>query len=669
MAIADVQGNQSLKKDILVRMNHTRDVIDDLVFSAGVTWVIADYDLIPYEVIQDDTPLVFQFSGTTLEVEVNFTPDDNYPVFASHKAYITNSLSKYLDKDDPTGAISNVVEWRPVLQGSPTVSQDVSDIIEGKISVSNSNISVINTDRYFDSFFGKNDSFFNKELVIWFGLDDNYQRVFTGNIGKISFTDYNISFSVKDNLKKLLDSSYMGDTSSQVRTSVTDFPDMDRVYEGMPRPLHFARIPNVSAREYYQPSTNTFQGWEANGTDNLHRAQVLEWLPAGPKLDLGRIDTLPPTTQAISVSAKAAYTYKSINFETITTTAADVIKLYAGQCIEFTYVSGVFAQTIIQRVDYQANTFDLLAGASSVDITLPINIPPLSIFALSTNVGSISESRLFGRGRNYIRAADQVNMCVTTDTAAGNKQCVTYMEALSVQQGQTTGEFWYAWNYATTMTHADMIQKTVEETGYTINAASFATADSSLTAETNISIPHPQKNYKKYTDVISDITKSTFGLIFIDENNELNYKLIESLTPTLFMTETDIIGTIRTDIDPQDIYTSYVYSDGFPSNYSNQSVSEDLKRVKILNGYENTLEQTIYIGQNFSSANARKTPVVSRSRRKYRFSVSSKFFDIMIGDEINITSRYIRGGSLDLLVTGYSKSIDSISITAMEIFI
>jgi hypothetical protein len=115
-----------------------------------------------------------------------------------------------------------------------------------------------------------------------------------------------------------------------------------------------------------------------------------------------------------------------------------------------------------------------------------------------------------------------------------------------------------------------------------------------------------------------------------------------------------------------DVVTKFDYEDTFLANTTSRTFTEN-DFYKALHESEKTLSQKIYIDDNFDTSAEKKRDLLGKQKNIYSFNLSHFYFNINIGDEITLQTEKVKNGSVDLLVTGYSKSIDLIRVTAMEL--
>ena len=105
------------------------------------------------------------------------------------------------------------------------------------------------------------------------------------------------------------------------------------------------------------------------------------------------------------------------------------------------------------------------------------------------------------------------------------------------------------------------------------------------------------------------------------------------------------------------------------TNVVDVQASNNDQASEALNNISRVFEDDTILLTGVATVMDKKLEILKNQQITYKFNTSLKDSDINIGDEITLVSEEIRNGSVDLLVIGYTKSLSSISITAMEIYL
>jgi len=161
----------------------------------------------------------------------------------------TNSVTRYKNQD-PSLASAPFVEWEPRLRSVPTVSQSVTSFVKAKISVSTSNISIVNSDQAYTYLVTDDFAWLNSTIEIWF--EDNIGTpilVFTGVISSPKMTGQNIVFSAKSNIELLKQPAFFGDSESECIIDSTTHPNVANNLIGLSVPYVIGPFGKVGVRD------------------------------------------------------------------------------------------------------------------------------------------------------------------------------------------------------------------------------------------------------------------------------------------------------------------------------------------------------------------------------------------------------------------------------------
>ena len=105
--------------------------------------------------------------------------------------------------------------WDPLIENYPTFSQSMRNITEGVFSLSNTDLTVICTDRWAQRFLGTNDSFSAAPVSVWVCIDEvtNNRKIFDGEVSNVNYSYGRLNLSVIDTFQKLKNSASFGNKS------------------------------------------------------------------------------------------------------------------------------------------------------------------------------------------------------------------------------------------------------------------------------------------------------------------------------------------------------------------------------------------------------------------------------------------------------------------------
>jgi hypothetical protein len=642
-------SNQSIKRDVLVKLEHAMDVTDTLVLDTGLTYTVS-YPFDATRVEENGVSKSFTLVNNVLTVTLTAAPSETNPVVVYSYVYLTGNDYKYLDKDDPTGAISNAVEWSPRVSIVPSFSQNIKNIIEGTLTIRTTSMICLNQDDFFDDYLVSNGSFFNNPIEVWYGYDEQYTKIFSARITSISQKNKNITFRIKDVFKDLLQSAYLGDTSKYAVANNNDWTDVHEEQEGSPIPFYFGPVttytkapitPANDANEISYTSTRKYISTEVN--DGWKQQTLL----------LGRCRSIVTPTLPHSISAQTTITdWNGATSVTRFTLSQDDIYFYGiSMFVTVEYPASTFT-------DYRIGTIDFENGYIFLKTTIggtAISIEPTNYVML--------------RSGDYI-LTDSEYVLSTQTTTNGSKLPVVI--GISVPSNYSFANELGAGYVVSGRedAHGDTLKFMLEKSGIAIDSTSFTQADSDLDATLLFSIPNQGENkYGSLLKYINQVTRSTFGYVYANADGEVVYKLVKAIgTPTIIIDETDILeNSLSITEDYEDIYTGYNVINSHGTNIFRRQEQSNSTQSEVLNSISRVYEEDTVLFTGIDTVMNKKLDVLKNKRITYKFSTSLKYSDINIGDEITLTSDDVVNGSVDLMVIGYTKSLDNIKIEAMEV--
>lgn len=708
MAISTEKLKRSIRRDTIIRITVMMDATNHLTLVSGSNYKVsipigATYE--PVAAYQDDTSLTKSWNSSTNELTVTTlsTINDSHPVTVKFYLYLTTGQTKYLDKNDPTGAISSVAEWLPKLVTNINQREFVRDIFSGGFSVATgSSIELINDNSFFDGFFERYEDnicpfyFYNNEVKIWIGLNDSYEYIGSYIIEAISFRSNNsIQFNIKPEIKKLLSKATWGDRDEHIYATSTNYPNIKPDQDGLPIPLIFS--PSVSPklradpdygypRIVYDPATDRpiNQAICIDYSDSMSSSKNLTYICGRSPKALGsanKVISVSDGTTGNTVTttgASGTRTFRKVSL----TSNADLFSLAQGVPIEVNWSSTGWEVGILIYVDHQdpdlADTELWLYNShptetiSQVRRTFPIVLwyrdPDANGNVLSTYFGAEYDSvtqTLLDSG-NYLITLNMKSSSYINFNPNYEYFFTFFTDDMTVSPKELAYKFLDV--VGLPHSHSDTSQK--------INPAFFQ-------------IPRiGEMEYSDYSDYLPDIIRPmTMSMLRLDYSTG-DYEFVampstidSSNYPSTYhdITDTDIIeDSLQYSKRYDDIITRLVaYNEDIANSDSHlfSSKTYDNKRENFNYGIDN-IHNINHAGlypnkspYSFNDINQiLKTPVV-----RYTLSVSMKFFDVKVLDVIKVTSNRVVNNVNDgskfvfLVVTSVEKGDENIKIEGQQV--
>lgn len=242
-----VQDKFKSRKFFLVRINPARDLSGQFTLVSGNVYKVdlefedvnkVEADGLAVTKVSTTTPGFNEFSYIANVLYINLGGSlSGLTIIAYYYLYFTDNVTTFA-QIDPLTPSGEVRKWTPRLVSSPKLAITQKNVFFGVIEVSNDNLTFINTDNYFNKYFGPNDSWNNKEVVTWHCLDtiENIVPFYKGFVSSISLGK-NISISV-DNIFGQLNKTF----DTVTLTANDQFFSYNPSYIGRTLPLIFQHI-------------------------------------------------------------------------------------------------------------------------------------------------------------------------------------------------------------------------------------------------------------------------------------------------------------------------------------------------------------------------------------------------------------------------------------------
>lgn len=623
----------------------------------------------------------------TLKSTAGAPVEQDYIVFYYYLFFTTEqNRSWYQDPDDPTSHIRN---WQPRLTSEPAVSSSFGNIINGVFSIADSSVQLSNADGEFESYFGENDSFYNKEVIVWLYLNgfDNGQKIFVGTISALSISSTNLTLSVVDQFLKLNKPAYAGTNRVNAVAPGGTYPDD----EDRPVPL----IVGKSSWAKFIPFREN-GATMGNAADGL-RAVVKNYTPI-----------LSSSVNRSWRLARAVGPLKTQVFGSITRVATDttpaVIDIHYFKFSSFSNVRvGDTLEWIESAVTYRGritgvgtnaftfsgNTYDVAVWGDSIHDGPPTTgstmVPKKTLSVQVFDRGGIIFEKLYPtadqRGA-YVLQGEDYTISEAAQSNGYSRIEITFLNnfeadyAIDGIAGTLLDPAKYSVKFnlenSGEISHAAVIENLLTDAGMTCNAASFAAADIALVENVCFSIPNIDEDaFSSYLKYIQDILSSTLGYIWINDDGEIEYNLLAAPIAGNEKNENlNYLDSVIAQLEYQDIITSYT-----PSNPHRQIFLADPKTAvpaddaRYLHGIVND-KPFRHVMEGTS--NLRITEIVAlQSKRSVRYSYETSTDDIdsVLGQDVTLITPRIFGGetSANVKIIGIEKSADSVIIQTTDL--
>jgi hypothetical protein len=711
-------AEQNSFRGVLVRFTGARDVTLSLTSLGSNRYsYVFEGPVVITSVLKNATALTVQTSAAAVNADMEYHYDESTytltvqsntaPAIASTliivKYYLFFTDSSYLTEapETPTDSASSLRYWEPRLRGGVSLAQDVTNLISGIFSLSLSSITLVNTDRALNRWLGQYDSFYQKPVDFFFVVNakTNTYRAFQGCVTQISVQDDAVTFSLDDAFSRLKQMAYMGDTREEAvfLDEAGSFPNMNHAQSGRPckfiigsRTRHDQYIqsgnlsgstnspPRMALREYdadnaesYEEAVNT--NYSAGASTSANRTWGLCRIPTG---------CLKSQTFGTFVRYKIRGSIDNPVLE-LQQTGHNLVE---GEIIQMDNGGGTYLWCYVLYAGSFTDTGD--AYNLSVEVVsdssndLPELAPPAYVAQDSVRIWVLR-----GEDGLMYQAMPGRDYTVTKTTTSGGNQylSITFVNnfeanyPFSAWSGPLDPSadrvFFHLWLTGNSYGHADVVQDLCEESGLSVNAASFAAAASGLSANCRFSIPMAtETEYRRYIDYCEEILKGTFGVLSLNNAGEVLYNLIDVPSSTDSRDTNSVLNdSFTASIDYEDICSTLVFKN-VHFNSVKAKADGDAYQVheSVPARYLHGIERTEELEHVLEDMSARAELIFKfRSNRKvvYTFKTPTIDLETEISDDLQIEHPNVLGSdsSVDVTVIGYRRSPENVEIKATDL--
>lgn len=581
--------------------------------------------------------------------------------------------------ENPVDTATTVRDWQPRLLNYPVVGQSFSNIINGIFTIADTSIELINHDAAFQQYLTDDDSFYNKQVDIWLciGSEANIQKIFTGTITGLSFTQNRMTIDVVDSFNKLKQPAYMGDTvdESVFRLNASSFPNLDPKHNDVP----VAYI--VGSYSRYQTRTKTgvpagapsayevFVGSEASCTNYSATTSQTTNRQWGCCRQKGAVAT--QAFGAVQANLDTATGFRFVRF-------ASVANVQIGDTIKWTE-SAVDYYGIINYIGtftYLAINYNVIFSDPSGTFTnasTVANLKSFSVFIEAPNETLTFVQPRYGRDYTVSEVA----------TSGGNNYVsLTFVNNFEVSHSGFTKvepdnqRVYFRTSNATVQKHGDILKEIMGKVGLAVNASTFTAADAALPVNCRFHIPnYDELSADTYLKYCQDVLESSLGYLKINSSFEVEYNLLAAPTSTdvrdSFLMIDDESGC---RIEYQDIATKII---GYnPHNDSGDAIvgsntpaaSADNVKAKYLHGLVN-VNRFRHVLEELTSRITSHIGLKSSRSARYSLATATQDIDSELGSDLQLENKILLGqaSSSDVKVISIEKSPSRISIVASDL--
>lgn len=671
-----LKNNLSSEKRLYLRMNPARSIIDDMVLDSGFTYKIT----FPFEAVNtikvDGSTFTkvttltssgqWTFDETTREIKVRLASAiSNYQnIVAYYYLFYTNALAKY-NYEDPENSATTIRFWDSRLSILPSFNSTSEDIVDGFITIGNSSLSLKNYDKDFQKYLTIDDSFSRKEVKIWHCLDnnENIAKFFFGYISNVRLGNFEVSISIDNQFQKFNNILYSSNTFGESYFTTSKFPNMDKKDLFKPIPKHYSyrsktvdfyftegQTNNLGAYTPFYSATEGFEAVNVNFSETRSKTTNRQWACC-----------IKNTTSGAHSETAGTVTNPLSSYYIISVADTDKYEINDNVRVN----GGSFYTNVTAKLPGKIVVFQPF-------IPVPVSgclveRPEISMLQTFDDAG---KPMFLKYGTHYTEATYDTNTrgVVLTNDFENDFPTAT----LSANSLSPSARIIYRIYNNDALDHGSVISDLITIAGLSVDSATI-TAANATNIKTNFSIPFYQENeFGKISEYLQSILTSTLGYLLINDNFEIGYKLIDTVSAADSISKNDIMqGTFSQIIDYKDIFTSIDFNNKHGSktfqvtgiSWSLTTYdSEELDRITndralYLHEVENKRKIECVI-QSVQNTKDRIQKVFGVPRLNFDLSTKGINFTSNIGDQYNIDSDEVAGGTATRsgVILGITKS-------------
>lgn len=232
MAFVDEIAEGMSKRHTFVRLSPVKLLKTSLTLSSGNLYsmqfvgnpfsvVFSDFTTVTYtedaDILTNLTNNTWYYNRSTTTLYVNTTAtiigNTSNVLQLHHHITVTDSQDVDLTVDPIVGG--DLVIWEDRLKLSPKFTSSIVNMLDAVVSTSSSNITLENSDSYLAKWFGIDDTFSDRPVIVWFQVNEVFQKVFTGTVRTLDYNDTTIAIGVVDSTTLFDQPCYMGGTRDE----------------------------------------------------------------------------------------------------------------------------------------------------------------------------------------------------------------------------------------------------------------------------------------------------------------------------------------------------------------------------------------------------------------------------------------------------------------------
>jgi hypothetical protein len=221
--------------------------------------------------------------------------------------------------------------------------------------------------------------------------------------------------------------------------------------------------------------------------------------------------------------------------------------------------------------------------------------------------------------------------------------------------------------------HSDVLKYIIQKAGFSVDTTSFNLAKTDLASEVMFSIPETGGGEPgTYESYIANILKSTFGYLFINEDESIGYAIFKEPSSTNEITKTEIIDETFEAVINYDDLANQIQFQNTDATYREIA---DFNNVFVENQDRGYLDSAIiyetftHVLYDITDRTSEILNFKSKPQITYNLEVKGKLLDAKIGDDILLKTDGLIGDKTEVAVKIISidNGVGSTRISAIDL--
>lgn len=370
-------------------------------------------------------------------------------------------------------------------------------------------------------------------------------------------------------------------------------------------------------------------------------------------------NAVPDTFQIAETYAAAIAGTPVVNITSAPTGAYNLFYLESGVAYNIGVIGAV-------RQDDPTNFND--ASANFNTSSTSVSTPPVGAI-MKYGDRSFSNTLYLRYGVDYTVSYDATsggNQFAKLDIIPGMLANVFYANDVPTQLDHQSHTIHYRISNGSPLKHGALLKKMCENSGLSVDSASFDLADTELDVRTFMQIPTSrEENYDVYLKYAQQVCKSTLGYLTSNVDGEMIYRLIEASSGGDSLNENS--SSLESyEVDYNDIVTGLI-----GVNYdlrSDGGSTVESATSKFLHNLNNVIQYP-HVLENISTRISDILNILRHRKVIYKHIAPHVALDREIGDEATIENDEIMGtgSSSNVIITGIRKTMDETYIESTDL--